>query len=178
MGRRPQQRQQRLPKKMGREANEKAAGKAAKEKSAKNNDKKSLKGSGLEKEHPPSGASLEKSAENKINELRDSVVKISDAQASEIRKSVRNNAPTIAVPPDIHAEGQNWRYKNTPGRISQDTENLNEAVKRIQMPSPMIMENEDHGCKNTYDKAAQELRNLDWDQHIKNAITNVTKAKE
>ncbi len=48
---------------------------------------------------------------DKFNELKVSGVKISDAQASEIRKSVWNNAPTIAVPPDIHAEGQTWRYK-------------------------------------------------------------------
>src|SRR5256885_9349602 len=61
---------------------------------------------------------------DKFNELKVSGVKISDAQASEIRKSVWNNAPTIAVPPDIHAEGQTWRYKTLLKRSEEHTSEL------------------------------------------------------
>jgi hypothetical protein len=45
-------------------------------------------------------------------------------------KPVVNHAPTVALPPYIHAQGDTWRHKNTPTRIKTNAPDLNDAVKK------------------------------------------------
>ena len=133
-------------------------------------DKKSLKGSGLEKDHTPSGAALERAAETKIQDMRDAGTKISKDQAASIMKAARNNAPTIAVPPDVHKEGNTWRYKNNQERIGKDAGDLNGAAKRDTDAISKSMKDKDHGCQKSYDAAAKELRKMDWNKYIQDTI--------
>lgn len=73
-----------------------------------------------------------------------------------------NNAPTIAIPPDVHAEGGTWRNKNkVPGKVAEDA-----------------MKNKDHGCSKAYDKAAEEIRNMDWNKYVDDMINQTLKGKK
>ena len=107
--------------------------------------KKCLKGSGLEKDHTPSGAALEKAAADQIEKLRKAGADIGEKQAKSIMNAARNNAPTIAVPPDVHREGNTWgRNKNDPDRIGKDATDLNGAAKRDTDAISKSMKDKDH----------------------------------
>ena len=133
-------------------------------------DTKSLKGSGLEKDHTPSGAALKVAALERIREMRDAGTKITDPQAKSIMSAASRNAPTIAVPPDVHKEGNTWRYKNNEDRIKGDAKDLNGAAKRDTDAISKSMKDKDHGCQKSYDAAAKELREMDWNKYIQDTI--------
>jgi hypothetical protein len=134
------------------------------------NDKKSLKGSGLEKDHTPSSAALKKAAADKIEKMRDDGAIIDDKLAKSIINAASNNAPTIGVPPDVHKEGNTWRYKNDKKRVDADAGDLNGAAKRDTDAISKSMKNKDHGCQASYDAAAKELREMDWNKYIQETI--------
>ena len=134
-------------------------------------DKKSLKGSGLEKDHTPSGAALKKAAADRIEEMRDAGAKITDAQAKSIIKASVADAPTIAIPKDVHREGNTWgRGKNNKPRIRKDAANLNDAAIRDTDAISESMKDKDHGCQKSYDAAAKEIREMDWKKFIQDTI--------
>jgi hypothetical protein len=81
----------------------------------------------------------------------------------------------IVVPPAVHAAGNTWRYKNDAERIKKDAGDLNAAAKRDTDAISEAMKDKDHGCQKTYNKAAKELREMDWNKYIQDTIDKTLK---
>lgn len=134
------------------------------------NDRKSVKGTGLQKDHTPSAKALEKAAMTKMQPL----IKAGDIdpdRAKAIARSVSSNAPTIAIPRDAHKEGNTYKGKNTPGRIDEDSRDLNGAAKRDTTKISESMANKKNGCSDAYNKAAKELAEMDWNKYVDDMIS-------
>jgi hypothetical protein len=142
---------------------------------------KELKGTGLEKDHTPSGAALRAAADKAILEAKKNGVEISKTQVTSIKNSVVNNAPTIGVPPDIHRAGETWGSKNNDAMVARDIDpkqgGLKGATDRNTKAMSDAMKDKDNGCKDAYDKSAEELKKFDWDKHISDTIDKFTKKK-
>ena len=130
---------------------------------------KQPKNNGLEKDHTPSGKALEKATLAKLRKLPGFKL-LSPDQIKSIVNSVKNNAPTIAVPPDVHSEGNTWRGKNTAKRSSDDSKDLKDAVHRDTEAIQNSMDTKDHGCSEEYAKAAQQIRAFDFDKFLDDTI--------
>jgi len=137
---------------------------------------KQPKNNGLEKDHTPSGKALEKATREELMKRRD-FKKLSKDMIESIVESVKNNALTIAVPPDVHSEGNTWRSKNTSDRSTTDSADLKGAAKRDTKAIQDSMDRKDHGCTEAYAKAAAELVEFDFEQHIKDTIVRRLKSK-
>ena len=131
---------------------------------------------GLEKDHTPSGKALEKAT---IEKLRASgkLRGLSEKKLASIINSVKNNAPTIAIPPDVHAEGNTYKSKNTATRSTADSKDLSGAAKRDTDTIQKSMDSKDHGCSDAYKKAAEELQKFDFDKFIQDTIDKKLKPK-
>ena len=127
------------------------------------------KNNGLEKDHTPSGKALEKAARDKIAKRPDAA-DLDDDVIESILRSVVNNAPTIAVPKDVHSEGNTWRGKNTAERSTNDSKDLKGAVKRDTEAIQRSMDTKDHGCSEAYAKAAKKIVDYDFDKYIDDVI--------
>lgn len=128
------------------------------------------KEAGLEADHIPSGKALEKAMLaklKKIGKLED----LTDKQLTSMATSLKNQAPTITIPKDVHAEGNTWRSKNTAERSSADAKDLKAAAKRDAEAIQKSMDGKDHGCSKAYKQAAEKLiETTDFDKLIDTAI--------
>jgi hypothetical protein len=143
------------------------------------NDTESVKGTGLEKDHTPSSAALKKAAMDRMAPLV-KAKKLTEAKAKTIANRVANNAPTIAIPPDVHAEGDTYKSGqkgNNPEKIEADSKDLNGAAKRNTEKISDSMANKKHGCSEAYNKAAKEITDMDWDKYVDDIISQGIKGK-
>ena len=131
---------------------------------------------GLEKDHTPSGKALEKATIEKLK-ASGQLDKLSDKKLASIISSVKNNAPTIAIPPDVHAEGNTYKSKNNDARSTADSKDLSGAAKRDTEAIQKSMDSKDHGCSDAYKKAAAELQKFDFDKFIQDTIDKKLKPK-
>ncbi len=113
-------------------------------------------------DHVPSGAALKKAFQEKLEKMG-----IWDDLSKTQRESVLNHlyreAPTIVVPEDVHKEGRTYGGKNTGKQSTKDAGNLRKAVKDDTDAIQRSMDTKDHGCSEAYRKAAEEMRNFDFD---------------
>lgn len=139
-------------------------------------DTQSVKGTGLQKDHTPSAAALKKAAMDRMAPLI-AARKVTPDQATTIANRAANNAPTIAIPPDVHAEGDTYKGKNNPQKIDADSKDLNGAAKRNTEKISDAMANKKHGCSDAYNKAAKEITDMDWNKYLDDAISQGMKGK-
>lgn len=142
-------------------------------------DTESVKGTGLQKDHTPSAAALKKAAMDRMAPLV-KAKQLTEAKAKTIANRVANNAPTIAIPPDVHAEGDTYKggqKGNNPGKIEADSKDLNGAARRNTEKISDSMANKKHGCSDAYNKAAKEITDMDWGKYVDDIISQGIKGK-
>lgn len=135
---------------------------------------KQPRNNGLEKDHTPSVKALEKAALDKLR-ARPDFEELSKATIESITASIKRNSPTIAIPPDVHSEGNTWRGKNTAQRSTADSKDLRGAAKRDTDAIQKSMDQKDHGCSEKYAQAAKRLREFDFDKLIDDTINSQLK---
>ncbi|MBV5299542.1 MAG: hypothetical protein JZU64_15810 [Rhodoferax sp.] len=135
---------------------------------------KDVQHTGLEKDHTPSGGALEIATMEKLQPYFENK-SLKSSQAAEIVRFVKNNMPTIAIPPDVHKEGRTYKGKNTLKQRTDDAQDLNEAAKRDIKAIQESMKSKKHGCSKAYAIAAKEVLAFDFEAYIDETIVSFTK---
>lgn len=138
-------------------------------------DRDTLKNTGLKKDHTPSSKAIYTAAMEKMKPLI-AARRITKDAAEKIAHTAKENAPTIAIPHDVHVEGNTYGSKNKP-LYKQDAGDLNGAAKRDTKAISEAMADKKHGCSDAYNKAAAEITNMDWDKYVDDAIKKGMKGR-
>ena len=119
-------------------------------------------------DHVPSGAALKKAAEDQLDKLG-LLDTLPEKQITSILNSVYNNATTITIPEDVHKKGRTWGTKNKP-HIQGDSKDLKGAFEKDTAAIQKEMDQVDHGCSEKYAEAVEQMRKIDFDQYVKDAV--------
>lgn len=138
-----------------------------KEKYTKNYKEKKV----MNADHAPSGAALKKAAENELKKMG-LWRKLSADERKSILNKVYSDSPTISIPEDIHKKGRTYGGKNKKAQSSADAKDLNGAFKKDTDLIQELMDSSEIGCSKAYKKSVDELSKMDWNQYVRDIVTN------
>ena len=122
----------------------------------------------FERDHVPSHAAMLKAAKSRRRGLK-------GKQLSCVKNRLKDQALTIAIPKGIHRKiSRTCGSRNDPKQITKDSGNLNKATNDDLTRIQNHLDAKDHGCKEHYRQAAEQVKAQDHDQLIDDIIEKCT----